>query len=521
MNLVLVASEAVPFAKTGGLADVAGALPRALQALGHRVALILPCYRQVWQAGVPLRGTGLTLRVPVGARVVEGAVLEARLPGSEVAVYLIDQEGYFDREALYGPKGSDYADNAERFTFFARATIEAMRLLNLRPDVVHCNDWQTGLIPVYLNEQHHRSAAFPATGTLLTIHNMAYHGAFPPEALALTGLDRRLFHWEGLEFHGRLNFLKAGLVFADLLNTVSPTYAREIQTPAFGCGLDGLLRARSHDLRGIVNGIDPAVWNPAIDPLLDDSCHFHGDDPARKAACKALLQRRAGLPERPDTLLLAQIGRLDPQKGWDLLVRPDREKPWDHVGGVADEVLRGDVQLVVLGTGQPHYHELIGRLAYQHPGKVRAFLEFSDPLAHLIEAGADAFLMPSLYEPCGLNQLYSLAYGTVPIVRSTGGLADTVVDATPENLAAGTATGFAFHEGLPPDAAGPQLQQAREHALRQAIERAQRFWDDDRPAWRSLMSNGMRADWTWDHSAQDYVRLYEDVHRRASGRAAG
>jgi starch synthase len=521
MNLVIVASEAVPFAKTGGLADVAGALPRALQALGHQVSLIIPCYRQAWQAGVPLRGTGRTLRVPVGARLVEGAIHEARLPGSDVAVYLIDQDEYFDRETLYGPKGADYGDNCERFVFFSRAAIETARLMDLRPDVIHCNDWQTGLIPIYLREFYRRLPDFAATGTLMTIHNMAYHGAFPPEAMTLTGLDRRLFHWEALEFHGRLNFLKAGLAFADLLNTVSPTYAREIQTPAFGCGLDGLLRARSGDLRGIVNGIDPAVWNPATDPFLEDGCRYGAADPSKKAACKALLQRRAGLDERPDVPLFAQIGRLDPQKGWDLLVRPDREKGWDHVGGVADELLREDVQLVVLGTGQPHYHELLGRLAYQHPGKVRAFLEFSDPLAHLIEAGADVFLMPSLYEPCGLNQLYSLAYGTVPLVRRTGGLADTVVDATPETLADGTATGFAFHEGLPPDTPGPVLQEARERALFGTIQRALHLGTADRPSWRRLMAQGMRADWSWTHSAMEYVHLYEDVRRRAAGRAAG
>jgi starch synthase len=522
MRVVMVASEAVPFAKTGGLADVAGALPRALKTLGHDVALIMPCYRQVWAAGIPLRATGLVLRIPVGARVVEGYVHEARLPGSEVPVYFLDEPGYFDRSALYGSGGTDYGDNAERFIFFCRAVLEAVRLLDLRPDVLHCNDWQTGLIPVYLHELHGRAPSYAGVGTLLTIHNMGYKGEFPREAMSLTGLDWRLFNWQQLEFHGRLGFLKAGLVFSDLLNTVSPTYAREIQTAEFGCGLEGLLRARSGDLRGIVNGIDPAVWNPAIDRWLEEGSHFSAADPwAGKSASKAFLQRRAGLPERPEVLLFAQIGRLDPQKGWDILVRTDSQKGWDHVGGVADDLLRGDAQMVVLGTGQPKYHDLLGRLAVQHPGKFRVFLEFSDPLAHQIEAGADAFLMPSLYEPCGLNQLYSLAYGTVPIVRRTGGLADTVVDATPQALAEGTATGFSFHEGLPHDAPESILQEARERTLREAAGRALELWASDQPAWGRMMQTGMNADWSWTHSAQEYVRLYEDVHRRAASRAAG
>lgn len=521
MKVVIIASEAVPFSKTGGLADVAGALPRALEQLGHDVALIVPAYRAAWRAGQGLRGTGITLRIPVGSRVVDGGVFESRLPRSEVPVYLIDQPTYFDRDDLYGPKGSDYADNAERYAFFARGAIEAIRQLGLVPEVVHCNDWQAGLVPVYLKEAYRRVPELAGAGTLLTIHNMAYHGAFPREAMPLTGLDWRLFHWEGLEFHGQLNFLKAGLVFADLLNTVSPTYAREIRTPEFGCGLDGLLRARSRDLRGIVNGIDPEVWDPGTDPLVEGGCHFDASDLSGKATAKAFLQRRAGLPERPEVPLFAQIGRLDPQKGWDMLVREEGEKGWERIGGVADELLRGDAQLVVLGTGQPQYHDLLGRLAIQHPGKIRAFLEFSDPLAHQIEAGADVFLMPSLYEPCGLNQLYSLAYGTVPLVRKTGGLADTVTDATPEALADGTATGFVFHEGIPPEAPPHLLRGARERALSEAIGRALRLWREDRAGWLGLMASGMRADWTWGHSAREYVRLYEDVRRRAESRIAG
>jgi starch synthase len=494
MNVVVIASEAVPFAMTGGLADVAGSLPCALERLGHNATLMLPCYRQAWKAGPALEATGLTLRVPVGPKVVEGHVHRARLPGSNVPVYLIDQPLYFDRAQLYQEDGTDYPDNCERFVFFCRASLEAIRQLNLRPDVLHCNDWQTGLVPVYLEEFYRKLPGLASVGTLLTVHNMAYQGSFWHLDMPLTGLDWRLFNWQQLEFHGRLNLLKAGLVFADLLSTVSPTYAREIQTPELGCGLDGLLRSRRNDLFGIVNGIDTRVWNPRTDERLASRYDVEGVM-AGKAACKAQLQRRAGLPERPEVPVFAQIGRLDRQKGWDLLAE------------VADDLLRGDIQLLILGEGQPRYHKLLDQLASQHPGKIRAFLEFSPHLAHQIEAGTDIFLMPSLYEPCGLNQLYSLAYGTVPVVRATGGLADTVVDATPLALADGTATGFAFRE---PTA----------RALRLACQRALALWPD-RSAWTRLVQSGMRTDWSWDRSARAYNELYTEIRRRRTARAAG
>jgi starch synthase len=520
MKIVLVSSEAGPFAKTGGLADVCGALPRALESLGHQVSLIIPCYNRAWRAGVPLQGTGLTLRVPIGSRVVEGRVQKGILPKSNVPVYLIDQPSYFDRDELYGYNGVDFEDNSERFIFFSRGALEAVRLLDLRPDVIHCNDWQTGLIPVLLDEVYRqRYPSMAQVGTLLTIHNLVYQGVFWHWDMPLTGLDWRLFNWEQLEFYGKLNFLKAGLVFADLLNTVSPTYAQEIQTPQYGCGLDHLLRRRAEDLFGIVNGIDTADWNPATDDHL--AANYSAQNPWEgKAACKALLQRRAGLPERPEVPLFAQIGRLDPQKGWDLLVRPDTQKGWDWIGGVADDLLHEDVQFVVLGTGHARYHDLLGRLVQQHPQKMRVFLEFSDPLAHQIEAGADVFLMPSLYEPCGLNQLYSLMYGTIPLVRRTGGLSDTVVDATPETLANGTATGIAFHERDLGDWANHDLQAAREAALKAAIQRALALWADP-PVWRQLVTNAMNSLWTWERSGRDYVQLYEEIRRRRTSRAAG
>lgn len=494
MNVAVIASEAVPFAKTGGLADVAGTLPIALDRLGIKASLFLPFYREARRSGLSPQETGVTLHVPAGARIVEGKVLTCKLPGSRADAFLIDQPGYFDREGLYQRDGADHPDNCERFAFFARATLEAIRLLDLRPDVLHGNDWQTGLIPVLLEESYRNRPGFGAMGTLLSVHNLAYQGSFGPQALPSTGIEPRMLDGFHLEGDGRLNFLKIGLASADLLNTVSPTYAREIQTPEYGCGLDGLLRSRSADLFGIINGIDESTWDPATDRDLAaryDSATVE----AGKAACKADLQRLAGLPGRPGVPLLAQIGRLARQKGWDLLA------------AVADDLLREDVQMVVLGTGDPAYHDLLGRLEAAHPGKLRAFVGFSDPLAHRIEAGADLFLMPSLYEPCGLNQLYSQAYGTVPVVRATGGLADTVVDANPATLADGTATGITFRDPSP-------------EALRGAIDRALAL-RGDREAWSKVVLAGMRADWSWGRGARAYAELYEEVRRRRTSRAAG
>ncbi|WZO97583.1 glycogen synthase GlgA [Isosphaeraceae bacterium EP7] len=491
LHIAIVASEAVPFSKTGGLADVAGSLPRALNAIGHRASLFAPLHRSSRQSGLQLEDTGLRLDIPVGPRIIQGSVFLVRLPGTDVVAYLIDQPEYFDRPQLYQTDGVDYGDNCARFVFFCRAVLETVRLLNLDVDVFHCNDWQTGLIPVYLDELYRADLRLGRAGTLMTIHNLAYQGWFWHWDLPLTGLDWGLFNFRQLEHHGQLNFLKAGIVFADLVSTVSPTYAREIQTPAFGCGLEGLLQQRGADLRGIVNGIDTDVWNPRIDPVL--AAKYDIESVAiGKAECKAQLQRRASLTEFPDVPLFAQIGRLDSQKGWDLLLE------------VAEQHLQGDVQVVILGEGSPRYHEALDRLAHRYSGKLRVFLEFSNSLAHQIEAGADLFLMPSLYEPCGLNQLYSQAYGTVPIVHKTGGLADTVVDATPENLALRTATGVTFDEPTP-------------QALMGAIERATRLFRD-RGAWMSMVRAGMARDSSWNQSAREYVALYREVveHRRVS-----
>jgi starch synthase len=487
VNIVFVASEAVPFAKTGGLADVAGALPRAVAELGHEVALFIPCYRKVWDKGPELVGTGIPVHVPVGAATITGHVFKSRIPNSDVPVYLVDQPNYFDRDGFYGHLGHDFEDNCERFVFFQRAVLEATSALGLRPDVFHCNDWQTGLIPIYLKTLYKDDPGLTGSGTLFTIHNLAYQGLFWHWDLPLTGLPWGFFNQEALEFYGKISFMKAGLTRADMLTTVSPTYAQEIQTHRQGAGLDGLLRARRADLRGIVNGIDVETWSPTREPMLAERYDVETVSTG-KAACKAWLQGHAGLPVRPDVPLFAQIGRLDPQKGWDLLA------------DVADRLLQHDVQLIVLGTGHPKYHDLLQGLVERYPEKVWAHLGFSDALAHQIEAGADVFLMPSLFEPCGLNQLYSLAHGTVPVVHATGGLVDTVVDLTPDALADGTATGFVFREPTPT-------------ALWGALARVLETWSD-REIWTKLVRNGMSTDWSWGGSARKYVELYREIIRR-------
>ena len=354
MRVAFVASEAVPFAKTGGLGDVLGALPRAIQDQGNSVCVFLPGYRSALAAGLPISATGIAVQVPVGSHRVDGRILESALPGSLVKVYLIDQPRYFDRPGLYGAAGKDYDDNCERFVFFNRAVLESFGPLGVQPDVVHCNDWQTGLIPVYMKTLYQNEPALASAGSLLTIHNLAYLGLFWQREMALTGLDWRLFNWRQLEFHGRICFVKAGLVFADMITAVSPRYAKEIQTPRYGSGLDGLLRDRQADLRGIVNGIDRAIWSPANGHMLARPYNVTTVE-SGKAACKAWLQQKAALPERPEVPLFAQIGRLDPQKGWDVLAL------------VAENILTRDVQLVVLGEGDPKYHALLEKLAASSP----------------------------------------------------------------------------------------------------------------------------------------------------------
>lgn len=512
MKILIATSEAVPFAKTGGLADVCGALPLELARLGHEPTLIMPAYRQVFQAGLPIEPVGPPLEIRVGQKTVSGRLLRSYLPKGNappgaapggnssasssshaggVPVYFIEQSQYFDRDYLYGSGLQDYRDNCERFVFFSRAVLDVIERLGLGVDVLHVHDWETGLIPAYLKIEYRNKPGYEKIASLLTIHNLSYQGTFWHWDMLLTGLDWKYFNWRQMEFFGNLNLLKTGLVFADSINTVSPRYAEEIQSAPLGCGLEGVLQHRRAVLSGILNGVDYRQWSPEIDQHLPVK---YGPENVRegKAADKAALQAELNLPQDPKVPLLAFVGRLVEQKGIDLIAQVMQE--W---------VLTSRAQWVILGTGDAKFQEQLALLAQRFPQKVAAQFQFSDPLAHRIEAAADLFLMPSRFEPCGLSQMYSLKYGTVPVVRVTGGLADTIVDTTEETLAAGSANGFTFHEPT-------------SHGLSSTLRRALAYFA--RPdAWLRLMNNGMTEDWSWSKSAKQYVDLYQTTLARAQG----
>jgi starch synthase len=473
--------EAVPYAKTGGLADVAGALPTALRRAGCDVRLVLPAYASIDLDRYGFRGIG-SAPIAVAGAPYAVRLLEGRLPDADVPVYLVAEDRAFGRPGLYGEDGVDYPDNLWRFAVFCRGVLALLGHLGWSPDVLHGHDWQTALLPTWLAREP-RVADLAGAATLLTVHNLAYQGVFPADQLPLTGLGLESFTPQGFEFFGRINLLKGGLLSADLVSTVSEQYAREIQTPEFGAGLDGVLRGRAGDLVGIPNGVDYAVWDPSRDRLLP--ARYTPDDLSGKAACKAHLQRTLGLRVDPEAPVLGLVSRLVDQKGLDL------------VAAVADVLLGLGAQLALLGEGDPRYHAFFGALERRRPGRAAVRLGYDDALAHLIQAGADVSLMPSRFEPSGLTQLYSLRYGTVPVVRRTGGLADTVVDATPEAIADGTADGFVF------DAYAPD-------AFLDAVKRAV-FARDDAALWRRLQRVGMGQDFSWGHAAAQYL----DAYRRA------
>jgi starch synthase len=490
LNILLVASEAVPFAKTGGLADVAGALPRELARLGHRVSLVVPGYSMI-EASTHGLSSWDRLIVPTAGGPTEAIVEHGLLPDStlpltqQAQVFVIRHDAYFARKGLYQESGADYPDNLERFTFFCRAVMQLLLQFQDKaqwvPDVIHAHDWQTALCLAYLNilyldyTQRHR------VGTLFTIHNLGYQGLFPASDYPKTGLPSSLFTPSGLEFYGSCNVMKSGLIYADCLSTVSQTYSREIQTPEFGFGLDGLIRERQDRLVGVVNGIDTDVWNPATDAHLP--VRYSAMDLSGKRECKRALQREMKLPMK-DVPLLAVVSRLSSQKGLDLVMQ------------IVPELMSLDVQFVLLGTGDASAEAQWRSLHAGYPRQLGLRIGFDEGLAHRIEGGADLFLMPSRYEPCGLNQLYSLRYGTIPIVRRTGGLADTVVSYTPMAMKQGRSTGFMFEE-------------ASADALLNTVLLALRVYRD-RAEWRGLMQAGMKTDVSWARSAQ----AYEDVYRR-------
>jgi starch synthase len=473
----MVTSEARPFAKTGGLADVAGALPQALARLGHRVTIVVPKYRGTQTDG----SAGEPALVPFGmheypVRFVEQAVADG------VSAVLIDAPALYDRDGLYGDRHGEYGDNAFRFAVLSRGALEYARLRSRRFSAIHVHDWQAALAPVYIRTVLHDDPIVGGVRTVLTIHNLAFQGTFDARELAWIGLGADLYNPAVLEFYGRASALKGGVVFSDAITTVSPTYAREILTPDYGFGFDGILRTRADDLVGILNGIDTATWDPASDRFLP--VHFDADTLDRKSEVKRLLLEQAGLPVDEASLrrpLIGIVTRLTHQKGCDLF------------GAAADRLMNLDASWVMLGSGDAWCEGLWRQLAARLPRRVAARIGFDETLAHLIEAGSDLFLMPSWYEPCGLNQMYSLRYGTLPIVRATGGLEDTVIGA---DQSADEANGFKF-------------QHYTGEALIAAVEQALDMYRHHPVRWRRMQQNGMRRDFSWDVSAREYVKVYK------------
>jgi starch synthase len=489
LNVVLVTTEIVPFSKVGGLADVMGALPGELEALGARVTVFTPLYASIDRraSGIGVERSLQALNVRVAGRIEQFRVQSALKPGTNVRVFFIESDRFYGRDGIYTvpATGKAFPDEDERTIFFNRAVIAALKALGLRPDVIHCNDFHTGLIPVYLTLEEAEERRFTGTGTVFSIHNLAYQGIFGREFMEKAGFDQSLFTpMSPFEFWGRVNVMKAAISFAGLISTVSRSYAEEITTTEeYGYGLEGILRARRDDLIGILNGIDQDVWDPSKDVLIP--CRFTATTLPDKGKNRTALLKTFALPAKSAGPVIGMVSRLVDQKGFDILAR------------AFDAVMALGVKLVILGTGQEKYHSLYKDLALKYPKQFGLRLEFNDRLAHLIEAGSDFFLMPSRYEPCGLNQMYSLRYGTVPIVRATGGLRDTISD-----VAGGgsVGNGFTFVEYTP-------------DALVDAVRRAATFYGD-KGALRGVRRRIMGEDHSWRTSAKEYLAMYE----RARGR---
>jgi starch synthase len=480
LRVLFLSPEATPFAKTGGLADVAGALPDALRRQGVDVRIGMPFYRVTREGGFSVGPLVSGLEIPLGRDVLKGRVIETRTKEG-VPVYLFEREDLFDRPNLYATSEGDYYDNLERFAYFSRGALLLAEHVGTPMDVIHCHDWQTGLVPAYLKTVYRGHRFFDKTAALFTVHNIGYQGVFPEDKLAVCGLPAEAFQPEGVEYWGGISLLKAGMIYADALTTVSPSYAREIQTPEFGLGMEGILQKRSEDLYGILNGADYAVWSPEGDPHIP-----YPYDPGRleeKARNKEALLDEVGLKENfKDRPLFGMISRLSAQKGSDLLVQ------------AMEGMVKLDAGVVILGAGEEKYQSLLEKAARMNPDAVSLRIGFDESLAHRIMAGVDMLLIPSLYEPCGLTQMYALKYGTVPVVRATGGLEDTIVPFDPETK---EGNGFKF---------GPYTAEA----FLEAVEGAVRVYRE--PAtWRVLMTNAMKEDFSWDRSALRYIELYQKI----------
>jgi starch synthase len=481
MHIAFAASECVPFAKTGGLADVIGALPPALAHLGHKVTVFLPRYKQT-KLDNPAKVIP-SITVPFDDRYRFCSVLDGGVRAG-VQFYFVDYPPFFDRDALYGTALGDYHDNAERFALFSRAVLESAKVLGV-PDVFHCHDWQTALVPILRKTLYSEDPAFVGVPCVFTIHNLGYQGLFPPEILPLLMLPWDLFTMSKMEFYGKVNFLKGAITMADYVTTVSRRYGQEIQTAEYGFGLEGVLRPRSATVTGIVNGVDYSEWSPERDQYI--AAPYSAENLNGKALCKRDLLQQFGLAEDTQWPVVGMISRFINQKGFDLIQQ------------TADRLARENLIMVVLGTGEPEYEAMFRRLNKQYPQKFAVKIAYDNALAHKIEAGSDMFLMPSHYEPCGMNQIYSLRYGTVPIVRAVGGLDDTVEQFDPQTL---KGTGFKFK---------PYTAEA----LLDTVQPALKVYSD-KNVWQTLMRNGMAQDYSWPNSAREYVKVYERAVKAVS-----
>lgn len=475
LNILFCAAEVFPFAKVGGLADVAGALPQSLAGLDHNLYVVMPFYKKAEEVcakqNVKIQYAG-KCRIPMDGREEEARIFTAAW--NTYTMVFISHPGYFSRDDVYG-----FHDDLQRFIFFCRASLEAAKLVNIKPDLIHAHDWHASMVPVFLKTLYKYDSFFNLTASMYTIHNLAYQGVFDVSALKTMGLGWEEFTMDKLEFYGRVNMMKGGIVYADTVSTVSEKYMEEIQTQEYGEKLDGLLYSLKHKLHGITNGIDEDVWNPAEDKLIAKT--FTENTPDGKQACKAALQKECGFPQT-NAPLFSMVTRLADQKGLDILAP------------VMENFLKNDVQFVVLGTGAKNYEELLQKLSAKYPAKVRSFLKFDDPLSHRIYAGSDFFLMPSRFEPCGLGQMIAMRYGTVPVVRKTGGLSDTVTDAG-ENKKPGNGIVFETY--------------AKE-ALLDTLMRAVKLYAGG-TGYKELAASAMRTDSSWGNSARKYLQIYETI----------
>ncbi len=489
LNILFLSSEVDPFAKTGGLADVSSALPQAIKELGHEIRIMMPRYRFISERKFKLHDI-IRLKeipVPIGKNSEIGNVKSSFISNlkEKVQVYFLDNANYFGRDGIYqSPVGKkDYKDNDERYIFFCRGVLETLKRLGWQPDIIHCNDWQTGIVPAYIKTLYSSDEFFKSIKTVFTIHNMAYQGAFTKESFEKSGLPKSVFHPEGAEAYGKFNFLKTGLYYSDSITTVSERYAEEICTSdEYGAGLNGLLTKRKKDLKGILNGIDYQIWNPVADEYIYRKFDIKSID-AKLDNKKALLNR-FNIPYKEGVALIGGISRLVEQKGFDLVLE------------ILDEMMKLNIHFILLGSGEKAVEKKFETMQKKYPHQMGVFFGFDNELAHLIEAGSDLFLMPSRYEPCGLNQMYSMRYGTIPVVRATGGLDDTVEDYAD----GGKGTGFKFEK-----------YDAKE--MLKAIHRALKIYQQPEE-WKKLMRNGMQRDFSWEHSAKKYVNLYKELLRQ-------